>query len=67
MGMGPGGHRDYEGSIVGVNFLSGTSTSLMSRSAMSASSKPLFEHSARHTQPRGYVASGDDELTATIL
>jgi hypothetical protein len=36
----------------------------MSRSARSASSKPLFRHSARHTQPRGYVASGDDELTA---
>jgi hypothetical protein len=64
MGMGPGGHRDTKEASWGVNFLSGTSTSLMSRSAMSASSKPLFQHSARHTQPHGYVASGDDELTA---
>jgi len=64
MGMGPGGHRDTREASWGVNFLSGTSTSLMSRSAMSASSKPLFQHSARHTQPHGYVASGDDELTA---
>jgi len=50
--MGPGGYRDTREASWGVNFLSGTSTSLMSRSAMSASSKPLFQHSARHTQPQ---------------